>query len=58
MAFALEEVHPVEPEAFDLHYSVCGAGLGFGGRGIDVEGGGWAGAIFDVCGEWMSASRR
>ena len=39
MAFALEQVHPVEAEALDFHYSVCGAGLWFGSGGMNVEGG-------------------
>lgn len=48
MTFALEEVHAVETEASDFHYCVCGFGGGFGGRGINKEGGGGAGTIFDV----------
>ena len=48
MSFALEKVHAVEAEAFDLDDGVGGSGLWFGGIGVDEEGGCRARAISDV----------
>lgn len=47
-AFALEEIHAVEAECFDLDDGFAIGGGGFGGGFIDEEGVGVAGAVLDV----------
>ena len=53
MAFALEEVHPVKPEGFDLDEGFGVFGDGFGGRGVDEEGGCGAFAVVGVWRGWV-----
>jgi hypothetical protein len=49
VAFALDEVHAVQAEGFDLDEGLAGGGLGVGSGIVYEEGVGVAFAAFDVC---------